>query len=334
MKTYCGCGILKEIPYFVKNTEEFQIQEFDTDVPDKYVYPNDSIKYSLDNELASLYDTLVDLFFEDKKSYYEELKVLPIWVQEAGQNSDYLVSAEMFQELIQSDYSVKFPNLYKHLYLVDCQFLVGTVQNLLSSMEDAFIRYYVTLATLDCTDRHKELVNSNGIIFEQSETSRCAAAVLETYFIKAYSVLDIVCKICFEFQNKNEDFSSYKKLKNAKVLWGDRKKLSINNSHNTLFEKCELVSMIESLRNELVHNGTWELNPKIFIRIEDAKVQERYMLFPDMSQGRLATVKGRKHFFYEEIKVNDVFPNFHIEFKNRLLNTILLLNNRKIYRSE
>lgn len=42
--------------------------------------------------------------------------------------------AEWIQD---EDYCAK-PNFFKHLYLVDCQFLVGTIQNLLCGMEDSF----------------------------------------------------------------------------------------------------------------------------------------------------------------------------------------------------
>ena len=46
------------------------------------------------------------------------------------------------------------------------------------------------------------------------------------------------------------------------------------------------------------------------------------MLFPDMDQGHLATVKNRKHFFFSNVKINDILPKLHLEFKVRLLNTL------------
>ena len=143
--------------------------------------------------------------------------------------------------------------------------------------------------------------------------------------------MDILCKICYEIQEKQSDFSQYKKIKSADVLWGFRKKLLINETENTLFEKCDLVSMIESLRNESVHNGTWELNPKIFVRYDEGIVGERFMLFPDMLQGRLATVKSRKHFFSKGIKVNSVLPYIHAEFKQRLLQTLVTIYGQCLY---
>lgn len=56
MKTFFKSGIMKEVPYFLDESDTFYIQELEGDCPDKYVYPGDSIKYDLDAELVSLYD--------------------------------------------------------------------------------------------------------------------------------------------------------------------------------------------------------------------------------------------------------------------------------------
>ena len=101
-----------------------------------------------------------------------------------------------------------------------------------------------------------------------------------------------------------------------------QKKLDINETEGTIFEKCELISNVESIRNEIVHNGTWELTPKIYIRFNDGEEAERFMLFPDMEQGHLSTVINRRHFFSGNVKINDIFPAIHLEFKYRLMNTI------------
>lgn len=132
-------------------------------------------------------------------------------------------------------------------------------------------------------------------------------------------------------QFKQENFSEYRKTKSADKLWGARKKLAINECPDTLFEKCEFISTIEALRNELVHNGTWELNPKKFVRFSKGEVCERFMLFPDMDQGHLATVKNRKHFFSLGVKVNDILPVIHAEFKSRLLKTIEIM--KELYKA-
>ncbi len=323
MKTYFQSGIVKEVPYFIDEISEFQIQELDNQTLNRFTYPGDSINYTLDNELCILYDSLRNIFFKDTDKYYQELSMLPIWVQEAGQSSDCAISVDTFNEWISSS---NIPNLYKHLYLVDCQFLVGTIQNLLCAMEEAFIRFYKIIATSEREENYEDLTDPNGTIFILSRSSTRASSVIETYFIKAYSILDIICKICYEIQFRQKDFSIYRKTKSSDILWGSRKKLKINGMHNTLFEKCDFISMIEALRNELVHNGTWELNPKKYIRFENGQVLERFMLFPDMRQGHLSTAKNRKHFFSSGIKVNDILPRIHSEYKSRLLKTLKIMN--------
>lgn len=322
MKTYLCSGMVKEYSYFLDDNDIFGIQEFDSKCADRYAYPNDSIKYELDNQLVRLYDGFRDLLFENTEQYYKEKMCLPIWVQDAGQNSDCVISTDMFSEwIVEAD----IPNLYRHLYLVDCQFLVGTVQNLLCAVEDAFINYYKTISTFKLDQWSKKLTDSEGTIMIQSADATRLASYVETYFAKVYSILDIMCKICYEIQFLPMEFKSYKKLKSAEVLWGKRKKLQINEMINTIFEKCDFISYIEAIRNEIVHNGTWELNPKVFVRMENYVEVERFMLFPDMEQGHLSTVKNRKHFFFSNVKVNDILPEIHLEFMLRLSNTLSII---------
>lgn len=319
MKTYFQKGVVKDGLCSAEEEGEFYLQELGGETGKSVTYPGDAINYLLDNELCALYDTFRDLIFEDTEEYYQELSVLPIWVQEAGQNSDCGISAGMFGDWLCDS---KAPNLYKHLYLVDCQFLVGTVQNLLSALENSFIGYYKTISISDNLEQYEYLTDPNGTIFLMSQNVTFACSLIETYFTKAYSILDIICKICYEMQFMYEDLSEYRKTKSADKLWGARKTLIINGCLGTLFEKCEFISTIEALRNELVHNGTWELNPKKFVRFSKGEVCERFMLFPDMDQGHLSTVKNRKHFFSLGVKVNDILPEIHSEFKSRLLKTI------------
>ena len=323
MKTFFQNGTVKDIPRFLEGSTEFYIQELQGNPPDKYIYPGDKLKYELDAELVSLYDKFRDLFFDDITAYYAELNIMPIFVQEAGQSSECGWTAELFNKVLQEEKIRKIPNIYKHLYLVDCQFLVGTIQNLLSGMEAVFISYYKQINEIG---NDVEPPSADATIYQMSPAVESISALLENYFIKAYSILDILSKIAYEFQFSQKDFSSYKKLRSADVLWGARKNLTVNNARGTVFEKCDLISAIESLRNEVVHNGSWELNPKVFIAFEHGTITERYMLFPDIVQGHLSTVKNRRHFFGDGIKVNEVFPKIHMRYRLRIFNTVKLFN--------
>lgn len=321
VKTYLCNGMVKEYPYLMEDTSaSFFIQEIeDKYAAREYKYPGDSIKYELGNQLVDICDLFRNLLFEDIDLYYKELDFLPMWIQQAGQDSDCAISSSKFSEWV---LKANIPNLYKHLYLIDCHFLVGTVQNLLYAIEDSFVNYYKMISEFKLDEHYKDITNSNGTIILQSPEATKASSYIETYFTKAYSILDIMCKICYEIQYQRTEFESYEKLKSSEVLWGKRKKLQINEMIGTIFEKCDFISQIEAIRNEIVHNGTWELCPKIFIRLENYEEAERFMLFPDMEQGHLATVKNRKHFFFSEVKVNDILPGIHLEFKRRLLNTL------------
>ena len=112
MKTYYQNGIVEDVHYFIDKTDEFQIQELDNETQNRFTYPEDSINYALDGEICVLYDTLRDMIFDDIDQYYQELSILPIWVQEAGQNSDCVISVDTFNEWISES---NIPNLFGRL---------------------------------------------------------------------------------------------------------------------------------------------------------------------------------------------------------------------------
>ena len=320
MKAYLQNGLAEDINIMYNGDSPFYVQDF----KGGYIYPNDSIKYDIDNELVKLYDTFRDLFFDDINKYYQEVYFLPTFVQQAGQDSDCSLKKNVFEKFLDDEYICKIPNLYKHLYLVDCQFLIGSIQNLLDGMEFSFTNFYVKLT--DVSNMIFPDETTNNVWLELSHTSRQITSLLESYFIKAYSILDMFCKIAYEFEFKMDDFTKYNKMKSANKLWGESKKLKIHNTPKTIFETCELISIIEALRNEVVHNGSWELNPKIFTVFKEEKITERFVLFPDIYNGHLAKSTNRKHFFGEGLIVNEVLPKIHYAFLKRVLETVKMLN--------
>ena len=326
MKTYFQNGTMKDIPDFLDESVCFFVQELENPRVERYMYTGDNIKYDIDAELVNLYDKFRDLFFSDTKAYYDELELLPLFVQTAGIDSDCCLSSKQFVEL-SSEFYKGMPNLYKHIYLNDCQFLVATIQNLLEAMSDCLCDFYVCLSDIELL--HGSSFDNTIVTLSSSQSSHLCFLV-ETYFTKAYSIMDIFCKIAYEFENPMTDFSKCKKMNCANILWGDRKHLKINKQANTIFADIALTKMIESIRNEVVHNGTWEIHPKTFISIQNGEITERFVLFPDFEQDRLATVKNRKHFFSNETKVNDILPKIHKEFMGLVLNTTKYINGLKL----
>jgi len=185
-----------------------------------------------------LYDKLRDLFFADTDKYYAQSCLMPIFVQAAGQDSDCGLTADCFSKLIEEDLFKTMPDFNRHLYLVDCQYLIGTIQNLISGMDDALVNYFVKISDINGVV-YSEF--SDKTCFVMSQSVRSISSLLETYFIKAYSILDMFCKIAHEVERPIEDFSCYKKMKSGDVLWGARKRLKINGTNQTVFEKCDLI---------------------------------------------------------------------------------------------
>lgn len=321
MNIFLQTGIKTNDIHRCGETKLFYIEAFERPV-DSYDYPGDSINYDLDGEFVTLYDIFRDSLFKDIDEYYSESYNLPIIAMSAGYDSDCSLSVDKFNQWIEKKIFEKIPNFYKHLYLQDCQAMISTIQNLLSGMEYSFISYYTMMPEVD-------LINMpcvDGIYTHSSAKVRVISSILESYFTKMYSILDMICKILFELQKPQVDFTKYQKLKSANRLWGDRKRLELNDFAGSLFESCETISTIEALRNEVVHNGSWEQNPKVFLKVEDGQIKERFMLFPDIVQGHLCSSKNRKHFFSMETKVNEILPEIHSEFKRRLLRTIEIMN--------
>lgn len=325
MKTYTIKGQVKEIPYVLKKDDEFGIQAYDDGRNIYYLYNGDENTRKIEKEFVNLHDLILKIVFTDIDDYYNRLENIPLWVIDAGQNSDSEIGSDCFSKLVND---IKDPILYKYLYVNDYFFLVMSVQNLVISMEHAFVNFYKNLSEVKTNIASCELDEPNFHYITVSENTVQVSSCVETYFTKAHSILDMMCKICYELQFVQSDFTKYCKLKSAKILWGDRKKLDINNTPGTIFEKCQTTEYIEAIRNEIVHSGTWEMSPKVFIHCIDKKEVERYMLFPDMYQGHLATVRNRKHFFSSGTKVNDILPEIHRDFYNRMLKTIEVLRKK------
>lgn len=320
MKTYYQNGTVSEVEYVLGSDSPFGIQCDKAGTNNIIYYPGDNVIREIDAELISLYDRFVRLYFSDLDAYYQENTRLPIDLVSGGQNSNVDVSKDEFLELA-SQSKNKFTDIYKHIYVGDCQYLISTVQNLLQSVEYCFVQYYIQISEVGCN----RLWLGNQIT---SMTSEAFAVMffVETFFTKLASILDLMVKILYELENPVDSFPALKKLKSADMLWGERKKVNINNLAGTIFEDCELLRQIESVRHEVVHNGTWEFRSKVFLRVVDMEIVERYMLFPDFENGHLATAKNRRHFFSEGTKVNDVLVSIHHEFYQRLLATLQYVN--------
>jgi hypothetical protein len=111
-------------------------------------------------------------------------------------------------------------------------------------------------------------------------------AYLNFIFIRMHSLLDYVVKLAIEAERPQTDFSRYPRISSLSEQFGSRKKVSFNGEPGTLLESCTLVTTVETLRNHIIHDALLDETPKAYERIEARSVVERYILFPDMTNGR------------------------------------------------
>jgi len=141
-------------------------------------------------------------------------------------------------------------------------------------------------------------------------------------FINLSSQLDFITKIAVELENLPIDFTDYPKLKSKGVLYGDLKKIKTVNCENTLFDKTDDLKLILSLRNEIVHNASFENIPKVYQVFKDNEIIEKFIYIPDMTNGNFDTFKNRNRFFNNEIKLNEELPKLISDFWRKLEMTI------------
>ena len=300
----------------------------------RYFYPGDDIQYTLDALCVELYDVFQNTFFPSRDDYYKDYGVQPQWISRAGLDSDFDMPKDELVKCFSTplhdrmaEMGVKDESLlqvykeieakkFKYAYTADCQSLVNTLQELIASCHSSFVGFYKHLCSLHAVPR------MDGVYFECSAESRMAYSFLYSFIIQIYSSFDILTKIAYELENIKFCETSYAKLAAGKVLYGDKKDLSMDVT-GTVFEKCRTTSIIENLRNELIHNATWEMSPKIFITTDNGKITERYIFMPDFTaEGTLVTFKNRKRFFAEGRKVNDELPRLYFDVFQRVYITL------------
>ena len=300
----------------------------------RYFYPGDKVQYTLDNMCVELYDVFQDAIFPSRDDYYKNYGTQPQWIGRAGLDSDFDMPKDELvrcfstplqdkmagygindQEILQI-YQEIDAKKFRYAYTADCQSLVNTLQELIWGCHSSIIGFYKHLSSL-----HGE-PQMEGTYYECSPESRMVYGFLYNFIIQSYSAFDILTKIAYELENLKSCEFSYAKLAASKILYGNKKDLKID-PNGTVFEKCRTTSIIENLRNELVHNATWEMNPKIFTVTDNGVIVSRHIFFPDFTtEGTLVTFKNRKRFFADGNKVNDVLPDLYFDVLSRVYMTL------------
>lgn len=256
--------------------------------------------YAVDAVCVRLHDALAARIFGDLKSYYALLPLAPVFLNEAGHNSESSVDRDSFDKLLA--HFADFPELYRFLYLYDVRALVSAVQECTKEVSQLTGEFYriLNLEPFFTKGIHQE----DGIRWSTSPNVTMLTSTLGFLFIRMHSLLDYVAKLAREVEQLRTDFKTYPRLASANFLFGHRKKLKIGALAGSLFEPCAEISEVEMLRNLLIHDGLLDDIPKAYEIIEGGIAVERFVLLPDQQNGQFERFKNRRRFYGREDKIN------------------------------
>lgn len=291
-----------------------------TQDPMDYVLKENDTTLDIETQAFHLRNLVAKKVFGSNQTYYRQLPFAPHWLSQAGLDSDIKISREEFEKLI----AKADENTCRFLYYYDVISLIGSLQNAVQEVKHLMGEFYKELNTnsfmLAPTPFEPDMVMfASGLIVTR------IFSTVNHLFISLYSQLDFISKICYEIQNMDQDYSAYRKLKSANILYGDNRRLSLNGVAGTLFENSIDLKMILALRNEIVHNGSFENIPKVFQVFREGTIVEKFIFLPDFKDGIIKSLKSRKRFFDEEIKLNEILPSLIFDFWKRLHLTLKLL---------
>ena len=281
------------------------------------------LSYELETVCVRLHDTLQKTIMQGV-SYNELLPMVPQFACLSGLNSESALSKADFEKVLLL--CATFPELNRFLYLYDVQKLVSSIQECVKELMQIVGEYYRTLNTEPLF--YPSIQQDDGIRFNTSPTVTKLFALLTFVFVRMHSLLDYIVKLAIEAEDLPQEFSKYPKMRSLNEQFGSRKKISFNKSTGTLFEECEFITTIETLRNHLIHDGLLDDMPKAYERIEQGAAVERFILFPDMTQGRFDRYSNRNLFFSREDKINERLPEIVTEFQLRLKVTLEMILTR------
>lgn len=272
----------------------------------------------VDNVCSSLHHAFRDAIMQGV-DFWGLLQFLPSYVSSAGLGSEGALSSIDFQRYLKED--VSYPELNRFLYYYDCMRLVSSIQECSKEVCQIVGEFYFTLNTepfFTVAPPERE----DDLRWSSSPTTTKLTAFINFIFVRLHSLLDYSVKLATEVERLRQDFSTYPKMASQGKQFGDRKGLSFNGKAGTLFEHCHFVAGLETLRNHIIHDALLDEMPKAYERYENWKVVERFVLFPDMTAGRLDRHVNRSLFFGVEDKINLRLSGLVTEFQRRLEKTL------------
>ncbi|SHJ24564.1 hypothetical protein SAMN04488096_1186 [Mesonia phycicola] len=272
----------------------------------------------IDFKLIAITHKVAEKMFGSYQNLYNILITKSTIYSYAGVDAEIKISKTDFEKWINSENSEETNKL---LFYYDFQNLVGSLQNLIQESRFIFCEFYKSLNE-NSFMLSENPINPNGMMFASGQLVTTIFSKVNHLFINLVSQLDFITKIANELENIPNDFKEYPKLKSNNILYGNLKKLQNIDFTNTVFEKTDDIKLIISLRNEIIHNASFENIPKVYQVFKDNKMIEKFIFIPDSTNGIFDSFKNRNRFFNNEIKLNELLPELVTEFWKKMEFTI------------
>ena len=269
------------------------------------------------NSIIPVFDCVRDFFFQDL-DYEYIIGVVPTWISECGISPESGISKDQYEQFFKA---YEDPLINRLIHWFDVEFLLNSLMDRICSI-DFFVREFFKI--IPCIPVGSTC-NINSAHFTMSEMAMFAYAMVNSVFINLASAFDLMSKVAIELaEYEQNNFTSYKKMRSADTLY--KIKLNVWNelkADKHLFHTNPDVMLIETLRNDYVHNRSWCCRaPIYFPRDKDSNLLPPFMPIPDDNgQGNYQKYRTRNKFYSQGKMVNQILPQLVINVLNVLQNT-------------
>lgn len=267
---------------------------------------------AIQNDCGLIFDLFRDHIFSDI-DYYAIMPNVPMWIKDAGNSAEGSLTKEQFELFVRENANILTNKL---LYKFDCDLLVAALQDRFSMISSMIERFYQKMPY----ESKYKMEDFSSTTMTMSSADADVFAFLNSIFIFLGSAFDLMAKISTELYCVDTiDYSSYPNLKSKNVQFGDNRLIDETlKVSNMIFSRPNIVKTIETIRNRIIHDGSFDFRQIIYIgHISEKGHSESCILFPDMGDSYFVSYKNRRNFYSESNRINISLP--------QLLDAILLV---------
>lgn len=281
--------------------------------------------YELINEGQNLCISLYDVF---ESNIFRDIDMtlikgrIPLWIVDAG------ISPESGLGKVELERLISFNSneiTHKILYGYDRETLVATLQHRLSALKDLICHFFKYISP---NSQYEDKDYERGVRHMGEQATVCFT-FLNSIFITLGSMFDILTKIAIELENISKDkidFSKYPKFKSSCKLYGQKYLVNPKIFGDTIFDEPSIIRQAITIRDEIIHNGSWDYKLAIYGGFKGDDYEE-WIMMPDFeNSGTFVSYKNRKRFYSKGDKMNVNLIPILIQIVEITNNTISKLN--------